>query len=299
MLHLPRDGQSSPECAKGRDQVPAPRPIYRLDAAFARTGGRLATLGGRPTVSFPRSILALARTLLAVHAHPDDESSKGAATMVRYADQGVRVVVVTCTGGEAGEILNPAMDQPGVLERMPELRRQELAKALEILDVTAHHWLGYRDSGMADSDTNGHPDAFANADLEEATGRLGADIRAGGPQGCVTHHERGGYPPPDHIRTHEVSVAAFEAAGDPGRYPGAGPPWQPLKLYYHATFSRARVEAIHKGAVERGIESPFAEWLEHWDEEDDGIPEPVVTTQVDVAGWLGRRSAPPIAPHTT
>jgi mycothiol S-conjugate amidase len=105
------------------------------------------------------------RTLLAVHAHPDDESSKGAGTMARYADQGARVVVVTCTGGEAGEILNPAMDRPGVLERMPELRREELAKALEILDVSAHHWLGYRDSGMPDTETNGHPDAFANADL--------------------------------------------------------------------------------------------------------------------------------------
>src|SRR4030095_10717387 len=126
MLHLPRDGQSSPEVAKGRDQVPAPRPIYRLDAAFARTGGRLATLGGRPTVSFPRSILAVARTLLAVHAHPGDQSPQRAATMARYADKGVRVVVVTCTGGEAGEILNPAMDRPGVLERVRELRRQAL-----------------------------------------------------------------------------------------------------------------------------------------------------------------------------
>jgi mycothiol S-conjugate amidase len=206
----------------------------------------------------------VARTLLAVHAHPDDESSKGAATMARYADEGVRVVVVTCTGGEAGEILNPAMDQPGVLERMPELRREELAKALEVLDVTAHHWLGYRDSGMPDSETNGHPDAFANADL---------------------------------IRTHEVSVAAFEAAGDPGRYPEAGPPFQPLKLYYHATFSRDRIERIHKGAVERGIESPFAEWLENWDDEDE-TPDPVITTQVDVAAWLGRRRDALIA-HAT
>jgi mycothiol S-conjugate amidase len=212
----------------------------------------------------------------------------------------VRVVVVTCTGGEAGEILNPAMDQPGVLERMPELRRQELAKALEILDVTAHHWLGYRDSGMADSDTNGHPDAFANADLEEATGRLVAIIRAERPQVVLTYDERGGYPHPDHIRTHEVSVAAFEAAGDPERYPEAGPPYQPLKLYYHATFSRARMEMIHQGAVARGIESPFAEWLKRWDEEDDGegSPEPVVTTQVDVGAWLGRRRDALIA-HAT
>ena len=114
----------------------------------------------------------------------------------------------------------------------------------------------------------------------------------------LTYDERGGYPHPDHIRTHEVSVAAFEAAGDPGRFPGAGPPYQPLKLYYHATFSRERMELIHQGAVARGIESPFAEWLERWDEEDDGFPEPVVTAQVDVAAWLGRRRDALIA-HAT
>jgi len=184
-----------------------------------------------------------------------------------------------------------------VLERMPELRRQELAKALEIIDVTAHHWLGYRDSGMAESDTNGHPDAFVNADLDEATGRLVALIRAERPQVVLTYDERGGYPHPDHIRTHEVSVAAFEAADDPGRYPEAGPPFQPLKLYYHATFSRERIELIHKGAVERGIESPFAEWLERWDDEDE-TPDPVITTQLDVAAWLGRRRDALIA-HAT
>jgi len=236
------------------------------------------------------------RTLLAVHAHPDDESSKGAGTMARYADEGVRTVIVTCTGGEAGEILNPAMDRPGVLERMPELRRQELAKALEVLGVSAHHWLGYRDSGMADSDANGHPDAFANAALDEATGRLVAIIRQERPQVVLTYDERGGYPHPDHIRTHEVSVAAFDAAADPDRYPEAGPPFQPLKLYYHATFTRRRLEAIHVGALARGIETPFAKWLEEWDAE--GEPDPVVTTQVDVARWLGRRRDALIA-HAT
>jgi mycothiol S-conjugate amidase len=191
-------------------------------------------------------------TLLAVHAHPDDESSKGAGTMARYADEGVRTVIVTCTGGEAGEILNPAMDRPGVLERMPELRRQELAKALEILQVSAHYWLGYRDSGMADSEANGHPDAFAGADLDEATGRLVEILRRERPQVVLT---------------------------------------------YHATFSRRRMEAIHAGAVARGIDSPFAEWLQRWEENDLG-PEPVVTTQIDVGGWLGRRRDALIA-HAT
>ena len=236
------------------------------------------------------------RTLLAVHAHPDDESSKGAATLARYADEGVRTVVVTCTGGEAGEILNPAMDRPGVLERMPELRREELAKALEVLNVSAHHWLGYRDSGMAETDANGHPDAFANADLDEATGRLVAIIRQERPQVVVTYDETGGYPHPDHIRTHEVSVAAFDAAGDPHRYPEAGPPFQPLKLYYHASFTRRRMEAIHAAAVEHGIESPFAKWLEEW--EKQGWEDPVVTTRVDVAAWLGRQRDALIA-HAT
>ncbi len=227
------------------------------------------------------------RTLLAVHAHPDDESSKGAGALARYADEGVRTVVVTCTGGEAGDILNPAMDQPGNLERMPELRRQELARALEILNVSQHYFLGYRDSGMPDSEWNQHPAAFAQADLDEAVGRLVEVIRRERPQVLLTYDETGGYPHPDHIRTHEISVAAFDAAGRAGRYPDAGPPFQPLKLYYHASSTRQRLETLHKGALERGIESPYGEWLERWDEEagpDDR--EPVITTQVDVAKWI-------------
>jgi len=231
------------------------------------------------------------RTLLAVHAHPDDESSKGAGTFARYADEGVRTVIVTCTGGEAGEILNPAMDQPGVLERMPELRREELAKALEVLQVSQHYFLGYRDSGMADTETNKHPDAFVNADLDEAVGRLVKILRDERPQVVLTYDERGGYPHPDHIRTHEVAVAAFEAAGDPARHPEAGEPFQPSKLYYFASFSRQRMRTLHEGLLERGVESPYEEWMKRWDEEDakagaEPAPEPVITTQVDVGKWL-------------
>jgi len=236
------------------------------------------------------------RTLLAVHAHPDDESSKGAGTFARYAGEGVRTVVVTCTGGEAGEILNPAMDQPGNLERIPELRRQELAKALEILNVSAHHWLGYRDSGMPETELDAHPDSFAKADLDEAVGRLVRIIRAERPQVILTYDESGGYPHPDHIRTHEISVPAFDAAGDPDRFPDAGPPFQPLKLYYHASYTRRRLQAIHAGAAARGIESPFGKWREEWSPED--APETVVTTQVDVGRWLAQRRDALIA-HAT
>jgi mycothiol S-conjugate amidase len=230
------------------------------------------------------------RTLLAVHAHPDDESSKGAGTFARYADEGVRTVIVTCTGGEAGDILNPAMDKPGNLERMAELRRQELAKALEILNVSQHYFLGYRDSGMPDTETNKHPDAFASADLDEAVGRLVRIIRDERPEVVVTYAEDGGYPHPDHIRTHDVSVAAFDAVGDPARYPEAGEPFQPSKLYYFASSSRRRLWTLHEGVLERGLESPYAKWIESWDEESDQsgeeIREPEVTTQVDVGDWL-------------
>ena len=88
---------------------------------------------------------------MAVHAHPDDESSKGAATMARYVAEGVDVLVVTCTGGEAGSVLNPAMDRPEIWDRLPELRRQEMARAREILGVR-QIWLGFVDSGFPEGD---------------------------------------------------------------------------------------------------------------------------------------------------
>jgi mycothiol S-conjugate amidase len=230
--------------------------------------------------------LVAQRTLLAVHAHPDDESSKGAGTLAKYAEEGAHTVVVTCTDGAAGEILNPAMDQPGYLERMVELRREEMAKALEVLNVSSHHWLGYRDSGMPDTEPNKHPEAFVNAPLDEAVGRLVRIIRAERPQVVLCYDESGGYPHPDHIRDHEISVAAFDAAGDPERYPDAGEPFQPLKLYYYASFSRARLTALHEAMVSRGMDSPFAKWLEEWDESEEQVPEPVITTRIHTARWL-------------
>ncbi|HXX89865.1 MAG TPA: mycothiol conjugate amidase Mca [Acidimicrobiales bacterium] len=201
--------------------------------------------------------------LLTVHAHPDDEASKGPATVAKYHHQGVRTVLVCCTGGEEGDILNPAVDMPEVRADIAAVRRRELAAAAAVIGYDEVVHLGYRDSGMADSPANVHPECFARAPLEEAVQRLVAVLRRERPQVVVTYHEnQESYPHPDHLRVHEVSVAAFEAAGDPGAFPGTGEPWQPAKLYYSG-WSGARVLAMHEKFGQLGLDSPFdAAWLE-------------------------------------
>ncbi|MFC5140801.1 mycothiol conjugate amidase Mca [Actinomycetospora rhizophila] len=227
--------------------------------------------------------------LLSVHAHPDDESSKGAASCARYVADGVEVMVVTCTGGEAGSILNPAMDTPEVQADMVGTRRAEMEKAAAILGVQ-HRWLGFVDSGLPEGDPKPPlpPGCFALEPLEVPTEALVRIVREFRPHVVVTYDENGGYPHPDHIRTHEVSMAAFDAAGDPDRFPLAGEPWQPLKLYYSHGFSKARVLAFHEALLEAGLESPYAEWLEKW---DDSRPDPGarVTTRVACSEYFSVR----------
>jgi mycothiol S-conjugate amidase len=233
-----------------------------------------------------------------VHAHPDDESSKGAATMARYVKEGHRVSLVTCTDGAAGDILNPAMDRPGVKERMVEIRREELAAALDVLGVTDQWWLGYPDSGYVEGfEGDGcllPPDSFYNAAMNEAVERLVRIVRAERPDVLVTYPEGGGYPHPDHIRCHNITVAAFDAAGDPERFPDAGEPWSPAKLYYVGAFNRRKVEVLHAACAELGIESPFTGWLERWDP-DEKDPS---TTQIEVGDFLAQRTRALLA-HAT
>ena len=146
-----------------------------------------------------------------VHAHPDDESSKGAASTAMYVTQGVDVHVATCTGGERGSILNPKMDRPDIAANMAEVRRQEMERARDILGVR-QDWLGFVDSGWPEGDPPPPlPEGcFALVPLEESTERLVALIRSFKPHVLTTYDEKGGYPHPDHIRCHEVSVAAFD-----------------------------------------------------------------------------------------
>ena len=224
--------------------------------------------------------------LMAIHAHPDDESSKGAATVARYSAEGHRVLVVTLTGGERGDILNPGMNLPEVRGRIADVRRDEMARAAEILGVE-HRWLGFVDSGLPEGDPPPPlPDGcFALVPLEEPVAELVKVIREFRPHVMTTYDENGGYPHPDHIRCHQVSVAAYESAADHRLHPEAGDPWNVSKLYYNHGFLRQRMQMLQDEFAKNGQEGPFAKWLENWDPEID-VHAGRVTTRVPCSDYF-------------
>jgi mycothiol S-conjugate amidase len=233
--------------------------------------------------------------VLTVHAHPDDEASKGAPTIARYHSEGVRTVLVCCTGGEEGDLHNPSLREPGQpfhgltpeeeKALLRELRPQELARSAEIIGFDEVVMLGYRDSGMPDNPANSDPASFHQADFDEAVGRLVAVIRRTRPQVIITYNDdQQGYPHPDHLRVHDISAPAFDRAGDPAWYPELGSPWQPSKLYY-TVWSRRRLLAVHEALLARRGASPFDEaWFERPDQDHR------ITTQVAVGDHLWARS---------
>ena len=208
--------------------------------------------------------------LMAVHAHPDDESSKGAAAMAKYAAEGVDVLVVTCTGGERGSVLNPKLDRPEVWENIATIRRAEMDRAREILGVR-QAWLGFVDSGYPEGDPLPPlPEGcFGLVDPQEAAGPLVKLIREFRPHVITTYDEQGGYPHPDHVMTHNISVVAFDAAADATRFPDLGAPWQAQKLYYNMGWSRARMLLLHEAMLEATGESPYTEWMKNWEDRPD------------------------------
>ena len=234
--------------------------------------------------------------LMAVHAHPDDESSKGAATMAKYAADGAEVLVVSCTDGERGDVLNPALkNDPEILRNLPEVRRREMAKAQEILGVQ-HTWLGFVDSGLPEGDPLPPlPEGcFALEPIEVTTEALVRVIRDFKPHVMTTYDENGGYPHPDHIMCHTVSMSAFVAAGDVSAYAHAGQAWQPLKIYYNQTLTKARIMAFHDAMETAGIESPYGEWILRWQERG----ERTITTRIECAEYFGVRDEALLA-HAT
>ena len=231
--------------------------------------------------------------LLTVHAHPDDESSKGAGSVAKYHAEGVQTVLVCCTGGEQGDILNPAMDTPEVRSDLSAVRRRELEAAAAIIGYDEVVLLGYRDSGMPDTEANADPRSFARAELSEAVGRLVAAIRRVRPQVVVTYaDDQEGYPHPDHLRVHEITFPAVDAAADATAYPELGEPWQVDKVYF-TSWSRARIQAMHDKFLELGLESPFdAAWFERPSQDER------ITTRIDTTGVADVRRRALIA-HAT
>ncbi|MEZ2122383.1 MULTISPECIES: mycothiol conjugate amidase Mca [unclassified Corynebacterium] len=227
--------------------------------------------------------------LLAIHAHPDDEASKGAATLARYAAEGAETMVVTCTGGERGSILNPAMNRPGVLENMDRIRRDEMAASARALGCR-HKWLGYVDSGLPEGDPLPPlPEGcFALVDNDLIVQKLVRIIRDFRPQVIITYDENGGYPHPDHLKVHEVSMLAWDAAGDPDYHPEIGEPYTPLKLYYAHGFIRQRMQMFHDELMAMGKPTPFGPMLERWNGDRADIMARV-TTQVQCAAYFDRR----------
>ena len=228
--------------------------------------------------------------LLCVHAHPDDESSKGAATMARYVHEGVRVMVLTCTGGERGSILNPALEgNEALAANIGEVRRREMERAAQILGIE-HRWLGFVDSGFTRDEPEPAPlpeGCFALQPLEVTTEAMVRVLRDFRPQVMTTYDESGGYPHPDHLMTHQVSISALKAAADAEQFAGAGEPWQVSKLYYNSGRWGGLVK-MHQAMLDRGLESPFGEMLE-WIAKRPVRLHPPTTTSVDCARYFTLR----------
>lgn len=224
--------------------------------------------------------------LMAVHAHPDDESSKGAATTAKYVAEGASVLVVSCTGGERGDILNEKLMGNASIERdLAQVRRDEMARAAQILGVQ-HTWLGFVDSGLPEGDPLPPlPEGcFALEPVHVTAEALVRVIREFKPHVITTYDENGGYPHPDHIMTHTVSMAAFRAAGDPTAFPHAGEPWQPQKVYYSG-WSARRIRALHEAMEAEGLESPYQDWVERMRDR----PEREIHTMVPCAEFFETR----------
>ncbi len=240
---------------------------------------------------------AASRRLLAVHAHPDDETISMGGTLARCSAEGAHTVVVTCTLGEAGDIRAPDRATP---ETLGEVRRQELAEAAHLLGVSRVALLGYRDSGMKGMPDNAWPESFEQAPIEEAVERLVCIVREERPQVVLTYDPQGAYGHPDHVKAHRVAVVAFFAARDPTRFPDAGPPWAPVKLY-HVVYPRSQVETFNGCLRQAGLEAPYSA-ISGGDASlqdlEFGVAEDEVTTAIDVSNYVEVKRAA-LAAHRT
>ena len=251
-------------------------------------------------------------TLMTVTAHPDDETLFAGGVMARYAAEGLRVLCVTCTGGENGSIVLPELDTPENLARLGEIRAEELTRALARLGSIENRWLGYRDSGMMGSPQNTDPRSFWQADPEEATGRLVRIVREVQPDVIVAFNEGGGNGHPDHIRAALIARAAFDRAGDATAYPvqldgpDAVSPWTASKLY-ECRSTTSRRKKVARLLANEGIMAavpilvriamlwrPRNERPRRIEADSQGP----LTTEVDIGRWVTEKLAA-LAEHRT
>lgn len=245
--------------------------------------------------------------LMAVHAHPDDETIIMGGTLAHYAatnadvrGEATDVIVVTGTRGELGEIVIPERDTPEEHARLGETRMGEIAAAMRALGVTRWENLGYRDSGMDGTEGNADPRSFhhhINSNLDDTTEPLVRLIRATRPDVIATYDDFGGYGHPDHIAAAKVARRAWEVAGDPTWRPAAGPAWSPKKLY-EVRIPDSQRDAVLALLESRGIESWWSEPKDVTPEELEtwrawraamACPDELITTRIDIKEQLGAK----------
>ena len=250
------------------------------------------------------TVAASSGGVLLVHAHPDDEVFGTGGLIAGAVAEGRRVDLVVCTGGEEGEIHDPSLDPAEAQQRLGEIRAAELACSLDALRGPGAgelhlHRLGYRDSGMMGTEPNANPASFWQADLDEATRRLVAVIRAARPAVIVTYDANGNYGHPDHIQAHRVAAAAMQAAADPSRYPGAGVA-HGVDKFYETAFNRDAWFGLLGEMKARRIELPWefdtepAADADHGAGEEPpsfGTPESAITTFLDVSAFAAQKRA--------
>jgi len=252
----------------------------------------------------------MTHTLMTVHAHPDDETIGTGGTMAKAVRAGNRVVLVTCTRGEMGEIVVKEMDTPENHRRLGEIRAGELEAAMGVLGVTEWENLGYRDSDMMGREGNNDPRTFWQADLDEAARRLTWLIRRYKPDVVTTYNAFGGYGHPDHIRVHDTAIRAVPRAGDPNWYPEqletGLEPWTPKKFYEQATPESIR-RKMNERLAELGTDTAWLppkdatpEQLAEYEERMKQMltPDDQVTTWIDIGDELEAKWAA-IQKHVT
>ena len=182
---------------------------------------------------------------MAVHAHPDDEVLYTGGVLAKYSNEGVRTVVVTCTLGQAG---SDAAGRCHSRESLGEMRQSELRSAARVLGVSRLYTLGYLDSGKISGSSDNHAACFSRTDTQLAVGRLVNLIRQERPDVLMSYDENGDYGHPDHVKAHEITVAAFGAAALPTAYPNHEPPWRVSKLYYVYSRPSMQLKAVETRA---------------------------------------------------